>query len=98
MLRFAGDIAIVVQDEVNLKRALGSLDNILIGNYKIIINRENTDLIFCTKKFENINVKIDDNALKQLPKFKYLGSMITENGKNKEDVIQRIKESKDYVQ
>jgi len=35
----------------------------------------------CSKDFENI--KMDDNALKQVPKFKYLGSIITEDGKNK---------------
>jgi len=48
----------------------------------------------CSADFENINITIDDNALKQVPKFKYLGSIITEDGKNKEDIIQRIKEAK----
>ena len=37
---------------------------------------------------------MDDNAPKQVPKSKYLGSIITEDGKNKEDVTQRIKEVK----
>jgi len=37
----------------------------------------------CSKEFENINIKRDDNALKQVPKFKYLGSVITEDGKIK---------------
>jgi len=37
---------------------------------------------------------MDDNLLKQVPKFKYLGSIITEDGKNKEDIIQWIKEAK----
>jgi len=41
-----------------------------------------------SKDFENINIKMDDNALKQVPKFKHLGSIITEDGKNKEDIIQ----------
>ena len=40
MLRFADDIAIVAQDEINLKRALESLDDILKGNYKMKINRK----------------------------------------------------------
>ena len=35
---------------------------------------------------------MNDDALKQIPKFKYLVSIFTEDGKNKEDihVIQRI--------
>ena len=37
---------------------------------------------------------MDDNNLKQVPKFKYLGSTITEDGKNKLDIIQQIKEAK----
>ena len=37
---------------------------------------------------------MDDDAQKQVPKFKYLGSIFTEDGKNKEDVIQQIKEVK----
>ena len=35
MLRFTDDIAILPQDEVNLKRALETLDGILENNYKI---------------------------------------------------------------
>jgi len=40
------------------------------------------------------NVKLEDDALKQVPSFKYLGSIFTEDWKNKEDTIQRIKEAK----
>jgi len=47
----------------------------------------------CSKDPEN-NIKMDDDALKQVPKFKYLGSIFTEHWKNKEDIIQRIKEAK----
>jgi hypothetical protein len=34
MLRFAVDIAIIAQDETNLKRALESLDGILKSKYR----------------------------------------------------------------
>ena len=40
MLRFADDIAIIVQEEINLKRSLESLDDILKSNYKMKIKRE----------------------------------------------------------
>ena len=39
MLRFADDIAIIAQDEINFKRALESLDDILKSKYKMKINR-----------------------------------------------------------
>jgi hypothetical protein len=42
MLRFAGDIAIIVQVEINLIRALESLYDVFKSNYKMKINREKT--------------------------------------------------------
>jgi hypothetical protein len=50
--------------------------------------------MICSKDPENINIKMDENALKQVPKFKFLGSIFTEDGKNKEDILQRIKNAK----
>jgi hypothetical protein len=41
-----------------------------------------------------IRIKLDDDALKQVPKFKYQDRIFTEDGKNKKDIIQRIKEAK----
>ena len=52
------------------------------------------EVMVCSKDFENVNIKMNDNILKQVPKFKYLGSIITEDGKNKKDIMQRIKEAK----
>jgi hypothetical protein len=37
---------------------------------------------------------MDDDAPKQVQIFKYPGSLFTEDGKNKEDIIKRIKEAK----
>jgi hypothetical protein len=40
MLRFAVDIAIIAQDEVNLNSTLESLDDILKSNYKMRSNKK----------------------------------------------------------
>jgi len=37
---------------------------------------------------------MDDKALNQVPKFRYLGSIMTEDGENKKGIIQLIKEAK----
>jgi hypothetical protein len=47
------------------------------------INRIKTEIVFYPKGPENINIKMDDDALKQVLKFKYLGCILTEDGKNK---------------
>jgi hypothetical protein len=50
--------------------------------------------MICSKCSENIDIKMDDNALKQVPKFRYVVSTITGGWKNTEDIIQRTKEAK----
>jgi hypothetical protein len=57
------------------------------------IDRIKTEVKVCSKDPANFNINMDDDALKQVPKFKYLGSIFTEDGKNQEDIIQRIKEA-----
>jgi hypothetical protein len=57
------------------------------------INRKK-EVMVCSKDPENINIRIDDEALKQVPKFKYLSSIFVEDSTNKEDIIKRINEAK----
>jgi len=45
MLRFAYDIVIIAQNEINLKRALESLDDILKSSYKMKINGLKTEVL-----------------------------------------------------
>ena len=47
-----------------------------------------------SEDFENINITMGDNTLKREPKFKYLFSIIREEGENKKCIMQRIKEAK----
>jgi len=54
------------------------------------INRKKrTEVTVCYKDPDNINNKMDDDALKQVPKLDYVGSIFIADGKNKEDIIQR---------
>jgi hypothetical protein len=80
-------ITTIAQEKINLKRALECLDDILKSNYKMKINRKKQKLWFAAKILKSIHIKMDDNALTQVPKFKYLGSIFTEDGRNKEDII-----------
>jgi hypothetical protein len=49
------------------------------------INRIKSEVMVCSKDPENNHIKMDDDALKQVPKFKYLGSIFPEEGKKKAD-------------
>ena len=57
------------------------------------INREKTEVMVCSKSSEIINIKMDDKAQKQVPKFKYLSSIFTGDGKNKEEIKKGIKKT-----
>ena len=59
---------IIAQDKIHLKRALESLDDILKSNYRMKINWKKTEVMFCSKDFENINITMDDNILKKSTK------------------------------
>ena len=45
--------------------------------------QEKTEVIVWSKDPENINIKMDDDSLKQVPKFEYLGIIFKEEEKNK---------------
>ena len=52
-----------------------------------------TEVTVCSKDSEIINIKMDDKAQKQVPKFKYLSSIFTGDGKNKEEIKKGIKKT-----
>jgi len=58
------------------------------------INQEKTEVMVCSTDSESIDIKMDDDDLKQVIEFMYLGSIFIEDGKNKEDIIRRIKKAK----
>jgi len=48
----------------------------------------------CSKDPGDINIKIDDDALKQVPKLKYLWGIITEHEKIKKILYNELKKLK----
>ena len=70
-LRFADDIAIIAQGEINLKRALESLDDILKSNYKMKINRKKQKLCSAAK-----TLKILILTLRRLMSYIYGGPIL----------------------
>ena len=56
-LRFVGDMAIIAQDKINLKRALESLDYILQSDYKMKINKKKQKLLFAPEFLKLLALK-----------------------------------------
>jgi hypothetical protein len=58
------------------------------SNCKIKINMRKGKVKVCSKNPGNINIIMDDDTLNQVPKFKYLRSIFTEDVKNREGITQ----------
>ena len=60
------------------------------------VNIKKTETMVVTKKKEvpKCNITVDGQGIKQVKKFKYLGSIITEDAKCKSDIIKRIHRAK----
>jgi hypothetical protein len=60
---------------------LESLDDILKIKCKTKINLKKTEVMVCSKDFENINIKMDECALKQISNSKYFVVQLQKMGK-----------------
>ena len=60
------------------------------------ISTKKTEIMIYSKYFENI-IKMNDDALKEIPKFKKTQAVKLQKLGKKEDTIQRIKEAKVIV-
>lgn len=89
MLRFADDIAVLAPDEFNLKRSLETMNEVF-EKYRMRINMKKTEILVCSREKEEVNIYVNEEKIKQISAFKYLGSNITDDAKSTNDIKQRI--------
>ena len=84
MLRFADCIALLGSNKKELEDALNGINQILIEEIKMKINKSKTKVLVCTKKEQTKQecIKIDQENLEGVKEFCYLGRKITWNGKS----------------
>jgi len=89
-VRFADDQGMVASTEAGLQRMMESL-NETCKRYDMKINVNKTNSMVVTKTTGKvIDIRIDGQKIQQVKRFKYLGSLITEDGRSIEDVKARI--------
>ena len=70
--------------------------NEVVERYKMRINKNKTKVMKIGKgEQEQLQIEIRGNILEQVHQFKYLGSMITEDGRSEKEVRRRIALAKD---
>ena len=94
-VRFADDQAMAASTADGLQNIMTKLNEV-VERYKMRINKNKTKVTKIGKgKQEQLQLKIGGNILEQVHQFKYLGSMITEDGRSEKEVRRRIALAKD---
>lgn len=98
MLRFADDIALIAETEEDLQQLIKTMDEIFIKDLRMKINVQKTKVLVCVCGKENvtrIQIKLRGNqTVKQVDEFAYLGSIISNDGRNNSEIIKRICQAK----
>ena len=81
-IRYADDTVLIADTEEKLQRLVDRLDEECRG-VGLKINIGKTEVMGVTKRKEQLrmNVKVDGQAVKQVRSFRYLGSLVDEDGR-----------------
>src|SRR5207244_10277005 len=94
-IRFPDDQGMVASSEMGLKRLMDRL-NAIAKKYSMRINIKKTKTMVVSKKDgRTVSIMIDGQSVEQVKTFKYLGSVIAEDGRCMDDIKQRIGCTKD---
>ena len=89
-VRFADDQGMVASTEEGLQKLMNKLND-TAKKYNMKINVQKTKAMVVTRDGGGeVNIKIDGQRLEQVTNFKYLGSIISEDGRNLVDIKTRI--------
>ena len=90
-VRYADDMVLITDSEEKLQRLVSCLhEQCRIKGLRI--NRSKTEVMGVTKRNESLvmNINIEGVALKQVTKFRYLGSLVTEDARCETEIKARI--------
>jgi len=94
-VRFADDQGMVASTEMGLQTLMNKLNDTAI-NYGMKINVQKTKTMVVRWNGGGVvNITVDGKRIEQVKSFKYLGSIITEDGRSDVDVKSRIAMAKD---
>ena len=88
-VRFADDQAMIATSEAGLQRMMDKT-NVVVEEYGMRMNVKKTKVMCISREPTQIKVQLNGEELEQVTNFKYLGSMITQQGTCQGDVKARI--------
>ena len=94
MIRFADDIAILAESKEELTVMLELMDKTLNANYNMKINTGKTKILVISKHGTRVEIKMNGKKLENVKEFRYLGSLITCDGRCRNEINSRIAQAK----
>lgn len=88
-IRFADDMALVSHSKAGLERMLGRLEG-SCGQYGMAINYDKTKVMVVGRTSRVVRIELGGHRLQQVDRFRYLGSLITADGRSCEEIKARI--------
>src|SRR6267154_2473762 len=94
-VRFADDQGMMASTEMGLQRLMNKLND-TAKSFDMKINVQKTKTMVVSWDGDGVvNITVDGQRIEQVKSFKYLGSIITEDGRSDVDVKSRIAMAKD---
>ena len=98
-VRYADDAVLIAGSESQLQELLNTVvDGSLHRGLSVNIKKTQCIVISKTKITPTCNIHINNETIKQVDKFKYIGSTITSDGRNDAEIKIRIGMAKDAFQ
>ena len=87
-LMFADDLVLIAEDQIRLQEMVSNLDR-QCKKYGMRISRDKTEVMVTSREPIQCDIELDEETLRQVEQFKYLGSIFVREGGCKEDVKTR---------
>ena len=95
-LLFADDQCLLYNNDSRLQEHVNNLTAIC-ERYNMKINRTKTEIMKVSRTHGPLNIYLDNTPLKQVQEFKYLGSMITEDGRMDREIETRCQKANTLI-
>ena len=93
-VRFAYDQAMIASTETGLQRIMDNTNRV-VNQYGMRINIKKTKVMKIGREQGRFNVEVDGKVLEQVGHFKYLGSLLAEDGYCEKEIRARVAMAKD---
>ena len=95
-LLFADDQALIAKSEAELQDHMNSL-NEMCREHNMKISTSKTEVMTITKEEQTATIHLNEHPLKQVKSFKYLGSIISSNGRSEDEIENRCNKANQLI-